>query len=173
MINIIDTNIEDVKIIDPQIHNDNRGYFFESYNKEEFFQKIGKITFIQDNESSSFFGILRGIHYQMPPFEQSKLVRVISGEIQDIAVDIRKDSPTYLKYVSVILNDVNKRQLFIPKGFAHGFLVLSKKAIVSYKVDNYYNLKSEKVFAFNDKSLNIKWKIDYNLIKLSSKDKIF
>ena len=102
MINIIDTNIEDVKIIDPQIHNDNRGYFFESYNKEEFFQKIGKINFIQDNESSSFFGILRGIHYQMPPFEQSKLVRVISGEIQDIAVDIRKDSPTYLKYVSVI-----------------------------------------------------------------------
>ena len=146
MISVVDTNIKDVKIIEPKIYDDHRGYFFESYNQKEFYNKIGKINFVQDNESESAFGVLRGMHYQKPPFEQSKLVRVICGEIQDVVVDLRKDSPYYLKYVSVVLSDKNKRQLFIPKGFAHGFLVLSKKAIINYKVDNYYNLKSEKLF---------------------------
>jgi dTDP-4-dehydrorhamnose 3,5-epimerase len=170
MITIVDTNIEDVKIIEPKIYNDERGYFFESYNQKEFCNKIGKINFVQDNESKSTFGILRGMHYQAPPFEQSKLVRVICGEIQDIAVDLRKDSPDYLKYVSVILSSENKRQLFIPKGFAHGFLVLSKKAIVNYKVDNYYNNKSEKVIPFNDNAIKIKWSLNIKSIKLSKKD---
>jgi len=171
MINIINTSIEEVKIIEPKVYKDSRGLFFESFNQKDFFNKIGKINFIQDNESKSSFGILRGMHYQMPPFEQSKLVRVISGEIQDIAIDIRKNSSTYLKYVSVILNDRNRKQVFIPKGFAHGFLVLSKEAIVTYKVDNFYNLQSEKTYLFNDKKINIEWRLDYKKIKLSKKDK--
>jgi len=173
MISVVDTNIKDVKIIEPKIYDDHRGYFFESYNQKEFYNKIGKINFVQDNESESAFGVLRGMHYQKPPFEQSKLVRVICGEIQDVVVDLRKDSPYYLKYVSVVLSDKNKRQLFIPKGFAHGFLVLSKKAIINYKVDNYYNLKSEKVIPFNDSALKIKWNLNIKSIKLSKKDMYF
>ena len=171
MINIINTSIEEVKIIEPKVYKDSRGLFFESFNQKDFFNKIGKINFIQDNESKSSFGILRGMHYQIPPFEQSKLVRVISGEIQDIAIDIRKNSPTYLKYVSVILNDTNRKQVFIPKGFAHGFLVLSEEAVINYKVDNYYNLQSEKTYLFNDKKINIEWRLDHKEIKLSKKDK--
>ena len=135
MIKIVKTNIEDVLLIQPQIHHDNRGYFFESYNEKGLIDKGINIDFIQDNESKSSFGILRGIHFQKPPFEQSKLVRVIQGRIQDIAVDLRPTSKTYKSYVSVVLDDKNKNQILIPKGFGHGFLTLSKTAVISYKVD--------------------------------------
>ena len=171
MINIIDTKIKDVKIIEPKIYNDSRGYFFESYNQKEFHKKIGKINFIQDNESKSSFGVLRGMHFQKKPYEQSKLVRVIKGEIQDVAVDIRKKSETYLKYVSVILNDKNKNQLFIPKGFAHGFLVLSDEAIINYKVDQIHNSEYDSGINYNSPNININWKLNKNKIKLSDKDK--
>ena len=136
MINVINTKIKDVKIIEPNIHNDNRGIFLKHIIIRNF-KKIGKINFVQDNESKSSYGVLRGLHFQKKPYEQSKLVRVIKGEIQDVAVDLRKNSKTYLDYVSVILNDTNKKQLFIPKGFGHGYLVLSDEAIVTYKVDNF------------------------------------
>ena len=172
MMIIQNTNIEDVKIIKPNIYDDERGYFFESYNQNQFNRKLGDINFVQDNESKSSFGVLRGLHYQKPPFEQSKLVRVIQGEIQDIAVDIRKDSPTYLEYVSVILNDKNKQQLFVPRGFAHGFLVLSEIAIINYKVDNFYNADADAGIIFNDSRININWKLNIENIKLSAKDKI-
>ena len=171
MINIIDTNIKEVKIIEPKIHNDNRGCFFESYNKNEFQKKIGNINFIQDNESKSSYGVLRGLHFQKSPFEQSKLVRVIKGEIQDIAVDIREKSNTYLKYVSVILNEKNKKQLFVPKGFAHGFLVLSDYALIAYKVDNFFNSNYDSGIIFNDPKINISWKLPDSKIILSEKDK--
>ena len=140
MIEVKNTKLKDVKIIKPNLFNDERGYFFESYNKEIFDKKIIKINFVQDNESKSSFGVLRGMHFQKPPYEQSKLVRVTKGEIQDVVVDIREDSDTYLQYVSIILNEKNKKQIFIPKGFAHGFLVLSKEAVVCYKVDNHHKL---------------------------------
>ena len=172
MISIVDTKIEDIKIIIPQIFSDNRGYFFESYNEDQFVQKIGKVNFIQDNESKSTFGVLRGLHYQDEPNCQSKLVRVIKGEIQDIAVDIRKESKTYLEYISVNLSGKNKKQLYIPKGFAHGFLVLSSEAIVCYKVDNYFDLKLDKGIRYNDPQININWKLSNNQIKLSDKDKL-
>ena len=171
MINIINTKIEDVKIIEPKVHLDDRGYFFESYNQNEFYDKVGKINFVQDNESSSSFGVLRGMHYQVSPFEQSKLIRVIKGEVQDVVVDLRKDSTHYLKYISIILNEKNKKQLFVPKGFAHGFLVLSKYATVHYKVDNFYNKESERMLLFNSLDINIKWELEHNKIKLSDKDK--
>ena len=171
MINVISTNINEIKIIEPTIHADERGYFLESFNQDQFYNKIGKINFIQDNESKSSFGVLRGLHFQKSPFEQSKLIRVIKGEIQDVIVDIRKDSDTYLKHVSIILNEKNKRQIFIPKGFAHGFLVLSDEAIVNYKVDNVYSLKSESGIAYDDVRLNIKWKLDSDKIKISKKDR--
>ena len=138
---IKNTNIKDVLILKPEIYKDKRGYFFESYNKSEFNNYNIDFSPIQDNESKSNFGVLRGIHFQKFPYEQSKLVRVIKGEIQDIAVDLRPNSNTYKQYVSVILNDKNKNQLFIPKGFGHAFLTLSKTAIVSYKVDSFYNKK--------------------------------
>ena len=170
MINVIETNIKDLKIIEPSIFKDSRGYFYEVFNHEVFNDKVGKINFIQDNESKSSFGVLRGLHYQKEPYAQSKLVRVIKGEIQDVAIDLRKDSKTYLKYVSVLLNDKNKKQLFIPKGFAHGFLVLSKTATVSYKVDKPYKPEFESGIIFNHSKLNIKWNLDLNEIKLSNKD---
>ena len=170
MINIINTEIKEVKIIEPIIYNDKRGYFFESYNQNIFNNKIGKINFIQCNESKSNYGVLRGLHYQKKPYEQAKLVRVIKGEIQDIALDIRKESKTYLKYVSVILNEKNKKQLFIPRGFAHGFLVLSKYAIVSYKVDNIYKPNEECVINYSHPKLNIEWAFKSDAILLSKKD---
>jgi len=171
MINIIDTKIKDVKIIEPQVYKDERGYFFESYNEKEFHNKIGKINFIQDNESFSKFGTLRGLHFQKNPYEQSKLVRVIKGEIQDVVVDIRIESLTYLKYLSIKLSEKNKKQIFIPKGFAHGFLVLSDEAIVSYKVDNFYNFKYESGIRYDDLKLKINWELGQNKIYLSKKDK--
>ena len=165
------TNIQDVLIFKPKVYADSRGYFFESYNKAEFDKSLQGFSPIQDNESKSNFGVLRGIHFQKAPYEQSKLVRVIKGEIQDIAVDLRPKSKTYKQYVSVILNDKNKKQLFIPKGFGHAFLTLSKKAIVSYKVDNYYNKDFDSGIKYNEPSINIKWELVSKKIILSDKDR--
>ena len=165
------TKIEDVKIIIPSIFKDNRGYFFESYNENLFNENFKHIKFVQDNESESKFGTLRGLHFQKYPYEQSKLVRVIKGKIQDIAVDLRPKSITYKKHVSIILDDQNKKQLFIPKGFGHAFLVLSKKAIVAYKVDCFYNPEYDFGIRFDDPSLNIKWNLSLDKIILSDKDK--
>lgn len=136
--NFIKTDITEVVIIEPKVFGDHRGYFFESYNKNEFEKNIGKINFVQDNESKSSFGVLRGLHFQKPPYTQAKLVRCIKGKVLDVAVDIRKKSPTYGKHVVVELSEENKRQLFVPRGFAHGFVVVSDEAIFSYKVDNLY-----------------------------------
>ena len=173
MISIENSSIPDVKIIKPNIFGDDRGYFFESFNQKIFDKNLYKIKFVQDNESKSSYGVLRGLHFQTSPFEQSKLVRVIKGEIQDVAVDLRKKSPTYKKHISVILNDDNKKQIFIPKGFAHGFLVLSKSAIISYKVDSFYMPEYDSGILYNDPELDIKWNLDVNDIKLSEKDLSF
>ena len=163
------TNIDDVKVIKPKIYNDFRGYFFESFNQE--LAKELNCKFIQSNESFSTYGVIRGVHFQKSPFEQSKLVRVIKGEIQDIAVDLRPTSKTYKKYVSVKLNDINKNQLFIPKGFGHAFLTLSKEAIVSYMVDSIYKKNYDSGVRYNDSNININWLIDMKKIILSDKDK--
>lgn len=168
---IVKTSIDDLVIIQPKVFEDERGYFMESY-KESFIEKnFPDVKFIQDNESKSSFGVLRGLHFQKPPFEQTKLVRVIKGKVQDIAVDLRKDSPTFGKYESVVLSDENKKQLFIPKGFAHGFLTLSEEAILSYKVDNPYDPDSDSGIIFNDPALKINWTIPKSDMELSKKDK--
>lgn len=169
--NIISTSIAGVWIIEPKIFNDPRGYFFESYNQEEFNEKIGRIDFVQDNESFSSYGVLRGLHFQKPPFAQSKLVRVIQGKVLDVAVDIRYGSPTFGKYVSVELSGENHRQFFIPRGFAHGFCVLSETALFQYKCDNLYAPQSEGAIAWNDPDLNIDWKIPAGKVILSDKDR--
>ena len=169
--NFIKTEIPDVIIIEPQVFGDDRGYFFESFRQDQFDEHIGKVNFIQDNESKSTYGVLRGLHFQLPPFAQSKLVRVIKGKILDLAVDIRKDSPTFGKSVSIELSEDNKKQLFIPRGFAHGFVALSEEVIFSYKCDNYYNKESEASIIYNDATLNIDWKIKPKDILLSEKDK--
>ena len=165
------TSIKDVIILTPNVFKDNRGYFFESYNNLKFNNEISDFLPVQDNESKSKLGVLRGIHFQNPPYEQAKLVRVIKGEIQDIAVDLRPKSKTYKQYASIILNDKNRKQLFIPKGFGHAFLTLSKEAIVSYKIDCYYNKEFDAGIKFNDSSINIKWKLNLNEIILSDKDR--
>jgi len=171
--NFIATDINDVIIIEPKIFGDSRGYFFESFNKETFEKNIGyRVNFCQDNESKSSYGVLRGLHYQLPSFSQSKLVRVIQGKVLDIAVDIRKGSPTFGEYVSIELSDENKKQLFIPRGFAHGFITLSETVIFQYKVDNYYSPEFDRGIAFDDKDLNIDWKVLLKDIELSDKDKI-
>ena len=167
----INTNIEDVKLICPDIKMDHRGSFFESYQYEKYIPYIGDIKFVQDNESISQYGVLRGLHYQKTPHQQSKLIRVIKGKIQDIAVDIRPESLTYKKYVSVELSEENKYELFIPQGFAHGFLVLSSEAIVSYKVDSYYNPHLDSGYKYDDPCFKINWSLDNNNIILSEKDK--
>ena len=171
MIKIKNTDIDGLKVITPTIHKDNRGYFFESYNNSNFKLDNGSILFVQDNESCSRLGTLRGIHFQTGDHQQSKLVRVVKGEIQDIAVDLRFNSPTYRQYFSIILNDRNKKQLFIPKGFGHAFLTLSDISIVTYKVDNYYNQEHDSGIRFNDSILNIKWELSDKDIILSDKDK--
>jgi len=164
--------IPDIIIIEPYVIEDKRGYFFESFKQNELNEFLGyDVTFCQDNESKSTYGVLRGLHYQEPPFAQAKLVRVIQGSVLDVAVDIRKDSPTFGKYISIELNDKNKKQLFIPKGFAHGFVVLSKTAVFAYKVDNYYNKESDRGIAFNDPGLGIDWKINNQDLQISLKDK--
>ena len=167
---IIKTNIEGVVIIEPRIFKDDRGYFFESFSQREFEEKVCKTTFIQDNESKSSYGVLRGLHFQKPPFAQSKLVRVIKGVVLDVAVDIRKGSPTFGQYVSVELTGENHRQFFIPRGFAHGFSVLSEEVIFQYKCDNFYSPQSEGAIAWNDPDLNIDWRIPAEKVVLSEKD---
>lgn len=165
------TNIDGVFVINPNIIDDQRGYFLETFNKREFNREIGNINFIQDNESKSSKGVLRGLHYQKPPFEQAKLVRCIEGEVLDIALDIREGSPTYGLYHFVRLSKKNKKQVFIPRGFAHGFLVLSDIAIFSYKVDNFYSPKHDSGIRWNDDDLNIQWGLHESHIYVSEKDK--
>lgn len=168
---VIKTNIEGVVIIEPKMFNDNRGYFFESFSQREFNEKVSNITFVQDNESKSSYGVLRGLHFQKPPYAQSKLVRVVKGAVLDIAVDIRKDSPTFGKYESCLLTEENHKQFFLPKGMAHGFVVLSDEAIFQYKCDEFYHPESEGAIIWNDPTINIDWNIDTNDIILSEKDK--
>ena len=165
------TEIPDVWILEPTVFGDARGYFMESFKKEEFESRIGKVDFIQENESKSCFGVLRGLHFQKGEFAQAKLVRVIKGKVLDVAVDIRKNSPTFKKYIVVELSEENKRQLFIPRGFAHGFLVLSEEAIFSYKIDNVYSPQNEASILYNDPELGIEWSINPSQIIVSEKDK--
>lgn len=168
---VIETNIPEVKIIEPTVFEDARGYFFESFNEKKFKEKVCDTTFIQDNEAKSSYGVLRGLHYQLPPYAQAKLVRVIKGEVLDVAVDIRKGSPSFKKWVSVLLSEENKRQLFVPRGYAHGYVVLSKEAIFAYKVDNKYAPDYERGIIYNDPVLKIDWMLNKNNIILSEKDK--
>jgi len=167
---VIKTDIEGVVIIEPRLFKDDRGYFFESFSQREFDEKVGKITFVQDNESKSCYGVVRGLHFQKPPFAQSKLVRVIKGSVLDVAVDIRVGSPTYGKCVAVELTEDNHRQFFLPKGMAHGFAVLSKEAIFQYKRDNFYAPQSEGAIAWDDPDLAIDWRIPASEVILSEKD---
>ena len=169
--NIIKTSIKDLVIIEPKIFEDSRGYFFEPFNKNLFKEKFGDINFVQDNESKSSKGVLRGFHFQKPPFEQAKLVRCIDGEVLDIALDLRKESKTYRKYEKVLLSGKNKKQFFIPRGFAHAFLVLSDTAILSYKVDNLYAPEYDSGIIWNDPSLSIDWGMDESKLIISKKDK--
>ena len=163
--------ISDVIIIEPKVFSDERGYFFESFKQNELEEFLGyDVNFCQDNESMSSYGVLRGLHYQEPPFEQAKLVRVIQGSVLDVAVDIRQDSPTFGKYISIELSEENKKQLFIPRGFAHGFVVLSENAVFSYKADNYYSRDFERGIAYNDPNIGINWKLKSNLI-ISERDR--
>ena len=166
----IKTEIDGVWIIQPRVFNDARGYFFEAWKKEEFEEHIGKVSFVQDNESKSSYGVLRGLHYQKGEFSQAKLVRVIKGCVLDVAVDIRKNSPTFGKHVMVELSDDNKRQFFIPRGFAHGFLVMSDEAIFTYKVDNAYAPQAEASIRFDDPDIAINWPIDSKDVLTSAKD---
>jgi dTDP-4-dehydrorhamnose 3,5-epimerase len=167
----IKTEIHEVVIIEPKVFGDDRGYFMETFRQDLFEKNVRKINFIQDNESKSKKGVLRGLHYQLLPFAQSKLVRVIKGRVIDIAVDIRKGSPTFGKYVVVELSEENKRQLFIPRGFAHGFLVTSDEAIFVYKVDNYYSPECDRSIRFDDPQIGIDWKFPRGEILVSNKDK--
>ncbi len=169
--NFIKTDIGGLVIIEPKVFGDSRGYFFESFNQRQFEENIGPVNFVQDNESRSSYGVLRGLHFQRPPFNQAKLVRCIEGDVLDVAVDLRKDSPTFGKHVSVVLSDENKRQFFVPRGFAHGFVVLSKSAIFSYKVDNWYAPEHDSGVAWNDPALAINWNISEESVLLSAKDK--
>lgn len=164
------TAIEGVYVIEPRVFNDARGYFFEAWKKEEFEKNIGPIEFVQDNESKSSYGVLRGLHYQKGAASQSKLVRVIKGKVLDVAVDIRKSSPTFGQHVMVELSDENKRQFFIPRGFAHGFLVLSDEAVFTYKVDNHYAPQAEAGICWNDPAIGIDWPIDPKDVLTSEKD---
>lgn len=164
------TNIEGVYIIEPKVFNDSRGYFFEAWKKEEFEQHIGPVEFIQDNESKSSYGVLRGLHYQKGDFSQAKLVRVTKGRVLDVAVDIRPSSPTFGQHVMAELSEENKRQFFIPRGFAHGFLVLSEEAVFTYKVDNVYAPQAEAGIRWDDPDLGIKWPIAPKEVLTSEKD---
>lgn len=167
----IKTAIEGVYVIEPKVFEDARGYFFEAWKQGEFVANIGKLDFVQDNESKSSFGVLRGLHYQRGEFSQAKLVRVISGRVLDVAVDLRRNSPTFGQHVMVELSGENKRQFFIPRGFAHGFLVLSDEAIFTYKVDNVYAPQAEASILWNDEQLSIDWPLGENQLLLSEKDK--
>lgn len=164
------TDIDDLVLLSPLVVNDHRGYFTELYNKKNLNKIFGNINFVQDNQSESFKGVLRGLHFQKPPYTQTKLVQCVTGTILDVALDLRKHSKTYGHFVTTILSQENKQQLFIPKGFAHGFVVLSESAIISYKVDNYYNPEYESGIIWNDPDLNIDWKIEKSDIIISEKD---
>lgn len=169
---VINTDIEGVVIIEPRIFNDERGYFYESFSQREFEEKVCRTVFVQDNQSKSSYGVLRGLHFQKPPYCQSKLVRCIKGAVLDVAVDIRKGSPTFGKYVAVELTEENHRQFFVPRGFAHGFAVLSPEAVFQYKCDNFYCKESEGSVAWNDPQLAIDWRIPAGDVLLSPKDKL-
>jgi len=165
------TKIEDVIIIDPKVHGDDRGYFVETFRQDMLEDFLGfKVSFCQDNESKSSRGVIRGLHYQLSPAAQTKLVRVIQGSVLDVAVDIRKGSPTFGQHVAVKLTAENKRQLFVPRGFAHGFVVLENDTIFAYKVDNYYSPENDRGVAFDDANIDIDWGIDRSELKLSEKD---
>lgn len=169
--NFIQTEVLGVWIIEPRVFTDARGYFMESYRKESFDSHIGAVDFIQDNESCSRKGVLRGLHYQLAPYSQAKLVRVIKGAVLDVAVDLRRNSPTYLKSVAVELTEANKRQLFVPRGFAHGFQVLSDEAVFAYKVDNVYQPSAERSLRFDDPDVAVQWRqMDTGTFLLSDKD---
>ena len=169
---VIKTEIDGVVIIEPRIFNDDRGYFYESFSQREFEEKVCRTTFVQDNQSKSSYGVVRGLHFQKPPYSQSKLVRCIKGAVLDVAVDIRRGSPTFGKYVAVELTEENHRQFFVPRGFAHGFAVLSEEAVFQYKCDNFYNKESEGSVAWNDPELAIDWRIPAEKVILSEKDKL-
>lgn len=168
---VIKTDIEGVVIIEPRIFEDSRGYFFESYNERDFNAQIAPIKFVQDNESRSQYGVVRGLHYQKGEHSQSKLVRVVKGKVYDVAVDLRKNSPTFGKYVGTELTEDNHREFFIPRGFAHGFAVMSDIAVFQYKCDNLYAPESEGAIMWNDPDINIKWPVPSDKVILSEKDK--
>tara|TARA_R100000789_G_C2996415_1_gene147581 strand:- start:487 stop:1038 length:552 start_codon:yes stop_codon:yes gene_type:complete len=173
MIKATETKLKGCFILEPEIFEDERGYFFESYNHRDFCEAIGReVNFVQDNQSFSKKGVLRGLHFQKGEHAQAKLVSVLLGRIQDVVVDLRKNSPTFGEHLSIELNSENKKQLFVPRGFAHGFLTLSESARVLYKCDNYYNKKAEGGIIYNDYSLGIKWKTNYKKIILSKKDRL-
>lgn len=169
--NVIKTEIPDVVIIEPKVFGDSRGYFFESWNKRDFEEAIGPVNWVQDNESKSSYGVVRGLHFQKGDKAQAKLVRVVEGKVLDVAVDIRQGSPTFGKHVAVELSGENHRQVFIPRGFAHGFAVLSKEAVFQYKCDNLYAPEAEGAIAWNDPALGIDWKIPADDVLLSEKDR--
>lgn len=169
---IVKTEIEGVFVVEPRVFGDSRGYFFESFNQRDFAQQTGiNVSFVQDNESCSHYGVVRGLHFQLPPYAQSKLVRVVEGRVLDVAVDIRRNSPTYGQHVAVELSAENKRQFFLPKGFAHGFAVLSETAIFQYKCDDYYHPEAEGAIAWDDPTLAIDWKVAAADVLLSEKDR--
>jgi len=171
-LNFFPQSIPDVLLIEPEVHGDSRGYFTELFRQDLLDDFLGyEVNFIQDNESKSSKGVLRGLHYQLPPYEQTKLVRVIEGKVLDVAVDIRQSSPTFGQYVSIELSSDNHRQLFIPKGFAHGFVVLSESAVFVYKVDNYYSPDDDRGIAYNDRQIGIDWMLKSDELQLSNKDK--
>jgi len=171
MIKVIETQIPGVVIIEPAVFGDTRGYFLESWNQQDFEEAVGPVNFVQDNESKSRYGVVRGLHFQKAPYSQSKLVRVVSGKVLDVAVDIRKGSPTFGRHVSVELTGDNHRQIFIPSGFAHGFAVLSPEAVFQYKCDKFYNPDAEGAISWDDPDLGIDWRLPLEDIILSEKDK--
>ena len=168
--NVIRTDIEGLAVIDPRIFNDSRGYFFESFSERDFCEQVAQVKFVQDNESKSSYGVIRGLHFQKPPYAQAKLVRVVKGKVLDVAVDLRAGSPTYGKHFAVELSDENHRQFFIPRGFAHGFSVLSDEVVFQYKCDNYYAPQSEGSVIWNDPDLAIDWGVPRDKAVLSEKD---
>lgn len=168
---VIRTDIPDVVIVEPKVFGDHRGYFFESFSERDFAEQVREVKFVQDNESRSCYGVVRGLHFQLPPHAQSKLVRVVSGRVLDVAVDIRRGSPTFGRHIAVELSAENHRQLFIPRGFAHGFAVLSDEAVFQYKCDSYYAPQSEAAIAWDDPAIGIDWGIPADRILLSEKDR--
>ena len=167
---VVKTNIEGVVILEPKVFADNRGYFFESYSEKDFAMQVAQVRFVQDNESKSRYGVLRGLHFQLPPYAQSKLIRVVKGAVLDVAVDIRRGSPTFGQHVMVELNEDNHHQLFIPRGFAHGYVVLTDEAVLQYKCDSFYAPQYEGAIAWDDPDLAIDWKVPAEKIILSAKD---